>query len=166
MPVAAALPYIGLALSAYGAYQSYAAGQEQKEAMQSSAAESRAQVAAQQRIADIKNARERANMARAARIAAGTITNQGYSKGVGSSSGVQGGLASIGTQVATNLGVFGAVEGNQQDILASQGRQGQYQAEAGESAADVITGNTIFSIGSKAMELGGGFKTIFDQVKK
>lgn len=166
MPIAAAVPYIGLALSAYGAYQSYTAGQEQKQAMQSSAAESRAQVAAQQRIADIKNARERANMARTARIAAGTITNQGYSKGVGGSSGVQGGLASIGTQVATNLGVFGAVEGNQQDILASQGRQGQYQAQAGEAQADSIMGGTIFSVGSAVFKEGGGFKTIFDQAKK
>ena len=155
-----------LALSAYGAYSQYTSAQDQKEAMNRSAAESRAQVAAQQRMADIKNARERANMARQSRIARGALAAQGVNKGVSTSTGVMGGSASIGTQTATNLGVFGALEAGQQDILASQGRQGEASAAAGSAQADSIMGGTIFSVGGAMFKAADGFKTIFDVVKK
>lgn len=170
MPLAA-IPSVyfaaaGLAVSAYGAYTQYQAGQDQKEAMQASAAENRAQVASQQRIADIKNSRERANMARQARIARGALVTQGANKGVSTSTGVLGGGASIDTQSATNLGIFGALESNQQDILASRGRQGDNSAAAGQAQADSIMGGTIFSVGGALFKEAGGFKTIFDQAKK
>lgn len=155
-----------LALSAYGAYTQYTAGQDQKEAMNRSAAESRAQVAAQQRMADIKNARERANLARQGRIARGSLAALGANKGVSSSTGVVGGGASIATQTSTNLGIFGALEANQSDILSSQARQGQTSADAGSAQADSIMGGTIFSIGSALFVQGGGFKTIFDEYNK
>ena len=174
MPIAAAvglttvelLTGVGVAVSAYGAYSQYQAGQDQKEAMQSSAAENRAQVAAQQRMADIKNARERANLARQNRIARGSLAASGATHGVSTSTGVLGGSASVATQSATNLGLFGAMEGNQQDILASQSRQGDASARAGQAQADSIMGGTIFSVGGALFKEGGGFKTIFDEAKK
>lgn len=166
MPISLVIAGAGLALSAYGAYQQYEAGREQKSAMQASAAENRAQVAAQQRMADIKNARERANLARQNRIARGSLAATGANKGVSTSTGVVGGLASIETQTATNLGIFGALESNQDAILESQSRQGDASARAGQAQADSIMGGTIFSVGGALFKEGGGFKTIFDEAKK
>ena len=166
MPLNLVLAGAGLAISAFGAYQQYEAGREQKSAMQASAAESRAQVASQQRMADIKNARERATMARQSRIVRGALAAQGANKGVSSSTGVVGGLASVSTQTATNLGIFGALESNQDAILESQSRQGDANASAGQAQADSIMGGTIFSVGGALFKEGGGFKTIFDEAKK
>lgn len=165
MPLAAAAPIISLAFAAYGAYTQYTAGQDQKEAMNRSAAEQRTQFAAQQRIADIKNARERANIARQQRIARGAMEAQGANKGVSTSSGVTGGIASIGTQGASNLGVFGAIEANQQDIISSQGRQAGATSDAGQAQADSIMGGTIFSVGSTLFKETKGWNTIFDTAK-
>lgn len=153
---------VGLALSAVGAVTQYTAAQSQKEAMNRSAAEQRKQFAAQQRIADIKNARERANMARQARIARGALAQQGANRGVSTSTGVMGGMESVSTQAATNLGVFGAIEANQQDIISSQIGQAGATADAGRAQADSIMGGTIFTIGGALFKEGGGFKTIFD----
>ena len=166
MPLNLVLTGVGLAISAYGAFQQREAAQEQQAALQISAAENRAQVASQQRMVDIKNARERANTARQARITRGTLAAQGANKGVSSSTGVIGGVASVSTQSATNLGVFGALEANQEDILASQSRQGDAQSQVGQAQADSIMGGTIFSVGSELFKHGGNFKTIFDNVKK
>ena len=165
MPLAAAAPVISLAFAAYGAYTQYTAAQDQKEAMNRSAAEQRAQFAAQQRIADIKNARERANLARQQRIVRGSLEAQGANKGVSTSTGVVGGVASIGTQGASNLGIFGAMEANQQDIISSQGRQADAIGQAGQAQADSIMGGTIFSVGATMFKESGGFKTIFDTTK-
>lgn len=178
MAVSAIYTIVSYAVAAYGAYNTYASGQKAKKAgekqevaLQSSAAEQRKQFAAQQRIADIKNARERANTARQVRMARGAIQSQGANTGTSGSSGVIGGIASTETQGASNLGTFGSIQGNQEDINASQSAQSSFAADAGraqgdsiQAQADISSSQGIFNIGQSLFKEGGGFKTIFDAV--
>lgn len=171
---------VGAGISAYGFVQQQeamddakAARAEQTSAIQGQAAEQRAQFAAQQRVADIKNARERAEMIRKGRVATAQVVNSGAANNVMGSSGVIGGTGSIATQTATNLGVFGAIAGNQVDILESQRRQGDYAAAGGiaqgnvqAAQGDMAMGQSIFNLGGKIFDAGGGWKTVFDTAKK
>lgn len=180
MAAFSAMAMIGLAVAAAGAYTAYegaqdakAAGNRQAQAIESSAAEQRKQYESQQRIADIKNARERANLVRQERMARSRVVAAGSAGGVLSSSGVAGGLGSIASQGASNTGFFNSVQANQGDITQSQSRQAGFAADAGMAAgamttaqADVSTGQSIFSLGTSIFSAGGGFKTIFDTTKK
>ena len=154
-----ALPAIAVGASVVGLVMQASAMEDAKDARNQSAAESRAQFAAQQRIADIKNARERANLARQTRLARAQIVQTGANTGTSSSTGVMGGVASVGTQSAAATGIFGAIEANQADIISSQERQGQAQGDIAEAQA-------MFNLGTSVFNAGGGFKTIFDIGKK
>lgn len=155
---------IGAATAVYGAVEQRKAGKEAAAAASRSAAEQRLQFQSQQRIADIRNARERAQIARQQRIQRGKIAATGANTGTSGSSGVVGGMASVDTQAATNLGVFGAIEANQTDIISSQIRGGQAQAQQIQAQADMASGQAMFNLGSTIFQAGGGFKTIFDAV--
>lgn len=156
----------GLALSAFGAFSQYQAGQDAKSAAAQNAAEQRQQVVSQQRIADIKNAQSRAQQAQQQRIASANILSSGANAGVMTSSGVSGGIGSTQTQGAQGLGAFGAVANNQMDILSSQSRQaGDVLAES-NAKAEFNTASTMFSLGSTIFDKSGGWKTIFDMNKK
>lgn len=164
---------LGLAMNYGAAQDTKAAAGRQAAAMESSAAEQRKQFQAQQRIADIKNARERANMVRQQRIARADTISTGALTGTSTSSGVQGGAGSIGTQGAANQGFFSAIQGNQQDIITSQIQQGSYAVEAGQAAGDITQasaqaalGQNLFNLGSNVFAANGGAKSIFDSNNK
>lgn len=178
MALSAAIVSVGIgAVGAYtqyeGAQDAKAAAGKQADALNASAAEQRAQFASQQRIADIKNARDRANMARQERVARAGVIASGANAGVSQSSGVLGGVGSIGSQGAANVGYFNSVSANQNDILSSQSRQGGDMADYGmagasltSAQADISMGQNIFNIGTSIFGASGGFKTIFDGGKK
>lgn len=151
-----------LAATAYGASEQHAAAGEAASASRSQAAERRAQAAAEQRIADIKNARERAAMTREARVVQGKVEAAAASGNTSYSSGAAGGLASVGTQEASNLGLFSAVSANQADITASRMRESFAIEAGGNAAARSANGQALFSLGSSIFTATGGFKNIFD----
>lgn len=166
----AVVAVIGLGIQYNAAQDAKAASNRQSQALEGSAAAQRKQFEAEQRIADIKNARERANMARQARVARANSVSTGATTGTSTSSGVLGAVSSIGSQASANTGFFGAVGANQNDILDSQRAQGGFALEAGlaqgeitRANADANTGGAIFSLGSKVFDASGGFKSIFDK---
>jgi hypothetical protein len=171
---------VSAVIAGVGLFMQYSAGQEAKEAsarqaqaMESSAAESRKQFQLQQKIADIKNARERVQMARQARIARANAVSTGALTGTSGSSGVMGGVASIGSQEASALGTFGAIQANQGDIITSQTAQAGFAVDSGRAQADATSagammsvGQNVFNLGSNIFQANGGFKSIFDDQNK
>ena len=155
---------ISAAVAVKGAVDQKKAAGEAKHQAAVSAAEQRKQFDSQQRIADIKNARERAQLARQRRIQRGAVAATASNTNTSDSSGAIGGLASIDTQAATNLGNFGSVQQNQKDIVDSQGRQGTAEAGKIQAQADISSGQALFNVGSSVFGATGGFKTIFDAI--
>lgn len=151
-----------LAVSVYSAVEQKAAAKDAKGAAAVSAAEQRKQFDSQQKIANIRNARERSQMARQQRVQRGQVQAIGANTGTSASSGVAGGLSSISTQAATNLGDFNAIDANQRDIVTSQGRQAGAQSAQIQAQADISSSQAMFNIGSSVFKEFGGFKTIFD----
>lgn len=170
---------VGVGLATQGLVEQKAAGraarrfaQQEAEATGRIAAEQRHQFALQQRITDIKNARERAQIAREARKARGQIINLGATTGTLQSTGVLGGVASVQSQEASISGQFGAVSEAQGLITESQQRVASESGIIGQSKAGQIGAQTQASEGAALFNLGtdifagaGGWKTIFDTKK-
>lgn len=169
----------GAALATQGFVEQKAAGraaqrfaEEEARASGLIAAENRKQFSLQQRISDIKNARERAQIARQASIARGRLVNLGATTGTLESTGVAGGVASITSQEASIGGSFGAVAEAQGLLTESQQRVATQagvigQAQAGQVGARVQSseGAAMFGLGTDIFAAGGGWKTR-DNTKK
>lgn len=153
---------IGVGVMAYGASQAEDAEDAAHAGRQEQAAQQRTQFAAQQRMADIKNSRERADMARKTRLARAQVLNTGANTNTMGSSGVAGGIASAGSQGASNLGMFNAIAANQADIITSQGKEAEAVRAIGDAAGAMSNAQAMISIGGAIFSAGGGFKTIFD----
>lgn len=102
-----------------------------------------------QRKTDIRNARERVNVVRKARIARAQVLAAAENTGGGSGSGVVGGVSSIGSQVAGNLGFVNQISGIDTSINASRGRQGSALSSAARSQAIGGLADSIFSTALK-----------------
>lgn len=124
--LAPALPFIGAAAAVGSAY----AGQRQASAQRQS-------IRAQQRQADIANARERRAAIRAARLARASVESQAATTGVVGSSSVAGSLSNITSATNENLSFL---DQNQQ--LMSQASRANQQAARWQSMGqtfDVFT---------------------------
>lgn len=151
-----------IAAMGYGASEQHAAASDAAQAARDQAAERRAQAVAEQRIADIKNARERAAITRESRIASGKVESAAAAGNTSFSSGAQGGLSSIKSQEASNLGMFSGIQSNFADITASRIRESFSLEAAGNANARMAQGQAIYSMGSSIFSATGGFKNIFD----
>lgn len=147
MAAASAIAIIGLAVSAAGAYMQHEAAQDAADAQ-------RSQADAEQRRADIQHARQVRAAVRQARVARGSIINQGALGNTSQSTGVLGGVASVGSQLNSNLSYLNESAANAKDYAAASARIGEAQADAATAGAIGSLGGTIFSG-------AGGFKTIF-----
>jgi hypothetical protein len=163
MGVAAAV--VGGSIIAAGMYQANEADNSAHAAREQQAAEQRQQLAAQQRIADIQNARERADIARKARLARAQIISSGANNGVLLSTGVAGGVASVQSQEAAQRGVFGAIALNQVDMLASKAREASAIVALGDAQGKMTEAQGTIALGEYIFTAGGGAKTIFDSGK-
>lgn len=154
-----------IATMVYGSSKAEDAEDDAHKARQDQAAEQRTQFVSQQRIADIKNNRERADLARQSRVARAQILNTGANTNTTFSSGVSGGIASVASQAATNFGMFNALGANQADIISSQMRESTAIARLGNAQGSMANAQSIFNLGAAAFSASGGFKTIFDGPK-
>ena len=157
------LAYIGLATAGVGAVQQYQAGQKQKEAMGRQAAAQEEQFRVSQQQAEIQNVRAVRQQLRQRYAAAAALTSRGAMTGTLGSSGVAGGLASLGAQQAANLGYMSDIAGTQ----AAMGQQaaiiGQAQADYGIAAGQAAQGAAFANLGGTIFQAGGGSKTLFGQ---
>lgn len=110
--------------------------------------------AAQQRIAEARNTREVRDMLRRSRSARAALLNTGAVANTSASSGVQGGVASVGSQAATNLDYFS-------NIQSAQAQAGQAQVAYGSAMGDMAEAQALGSLGGTIFNTAGGFDTIF-----
>jgi phosphoribosylformylglycinamidine (FGAM) synthase-like enzyme len=107
---------------------------------------------AQKRQAEAENVRNIRKAIARQRVAQGSILNQGALGGALGSSAVAGGIGATQSQLAGDVNFANTT-------LANQTASGMAQVRASESAALGQVAGTVFN-------QMGGFKTIFDAVKK
>jgi len=98
--------------------------------------------------------RERRETVRQSRIQRAQILNQGEIGGVAGSSGVQGGVGSVQSQAASNIGF-------QQQQLAGQRTISDLSQGAADARSRGSTFGAIGGVANQAFEDRGGFKSIF-----
>jgi len=143
----AVMTAIGLATSVVGTGMQYKASQDAAEANEKA-------FKAQEAQANTQNLMQIREQFRKARVAQGAIANQGGGANTLGSSGVSGGMGSVATQAATNVGAFNTIRGYQAEAGAAQVEFGQAQGASAMGGAIGNLGGTIF-------ELGGGWDTVF-----
>jgi hypothetical protein len=134
-----------------GAGVSYKQGQDQKKA-------AKKEFEQQQKLAEVENLRNVRASIRAARTAAGRVTNFAGQTGTMQSSGMAGGLASIGSQLDANIGYT-------RDTAAISNTISRIQLNNAQSQANyAVLGSTLGAIGGVAdsiFEAQGGWKKYF-----
>jgi len=110
-----------------------------------SAAAQRKAVKRERRIAEVENVRSRRQAIRERLIQAEQLRNQGAVSGTMESSGVQGGIASIGSQTASNIGFSNQIDQLNQQRLSFLDAANQYQSNAGIASTVASSVNSISS---------------------
>jgi len=105
---------------------------------------------AEQRRAEVQNIREVRSQVRAARMAQASIANAGAVSNTLGSSGVQGGIASVGGQLAGNLGYMSDIARENTSIFNSSVKAAQYSSNAAMFGQIGQLGSTIFSMNTAA----------------
>lgn len=126
----------------------------QASAQKKSAANQRAAAEEQKRsaeIAAVRNARSEFNRRR---ITAGMVTNSSATSGTMLSSGYEGGISSLSTQLGQNMGTT-----SQQ--LASSTIVGNYSIASGTAQAQAAQWGAIGGLSNTIFADAGGMKTIF-----
>lgn len=105
--------------TASSVYSTVKAGKESKKAAQ-----------AEQRRAEVQNIRNTRQAIREARLAQGSITAQGANAGTIGSTGVAGGLSSVGAQLGGNLNYLATIAEENTNIFNAQMKASQYSSNA------------------------------------
>jgi hypothetical protein len=136
-------------LQGVGAVASVAGTIQSGKASKKAAAARQRSLEAQRKIAEVKNARERRNAVREARIKRAQALSVGTQQGAGGSSGLTGATSSIGSQLGSGLSFLDTSKSlsNEANIF-SQASAG-YSSEANTWAGIAGLGSTIFDISGK-----------------
>jgi len=152
---------VGAGMSVAGFLGQQDAREEQQEASERMASERRTQYANEQKRAEIQNVRAARQQIRQQRMAAASIIGRGATTGTLGSSGVAGGVASTGSQMAGNLGYMSDIA----DVNTAQGESSQRFAsaeqQAGQAAGDYQMFGAIGSLGGTIFERSGGWTSVF-----
>jgi len=154
--------YTALALTAYSTYEQGEANRKREQAASK-------QYQAEQRRAEVQNVRSVRQQIREQRLAAAGMTNVAAQAGGFGGSGLAGGIASTGSQLAGNLNYMGqiAAQNTQIGAAAMAGAQAQAQGAAwgsiGQFAGTIFQGaggvSTILKPFSTRPSFGGGSGT-------
>lgn len=164
-----AIAVAALAVAAGGAYMSYESAQQSASAQKNMANQQKAaaekQFNEQKKLAELENVRSVRAQLRQQRAAQAAIINQGAGAGTIGSSGVAGGVSSVGAQTASNLGFMSDTAGIRSNIGAAQLEYGNAGYQGAISMADAgvygAIGGAMQSIGGTVFQGAGGFKTVF-----
>jgi len=140
-----------LAVAGYGAYES-------RRLQGKSVRAQNVAMEAQQQQADLQAARQRRDAIRTARVAAARATNAAATQGAFGSSGSLGGLASIQSQLGSNLSFLDTYNKLSDVATESLGKANKYRVQAeGASAISQLALSTIPYGG----QINTGFNKIF-----
>jgi len=105
----------------------------------------------------LQNRRRRRSQIRQSRIARAQAVNVAAQTGAQDSSGIRGGLSSLGSQTGSNLGYT-----SQQGALSAL--FGSYQQEASDWAGQAQIGQGVANIGTTLFNYGGGMPALSEGV--
>jgi len=153
---------VGAVVGTVGVVQQYEAGRAQKSAMQQQSAAQQRQYALSQQQAEIQNIRSVRQQLRQRYATAAALTARGATAGTLSGSGLAGGLSSLGSQLASNLGYQSDIAGTQAGMAREAAVIGQAQTAYGIAAGQAAQGAAFTSLGSTIFTAVGGS----EQLKK
>jgi len=148
-----------LAVSVASAYMSYESGEQAKKSSKENVMAQKEGLAAQQRQSDIEAQRARIAQIRESRIRqAQVLASTG---GVSGSSGTEGAIASIGSQVSNNIGNIGVNQSIAAEVSSANQRAADASGKMAEASAIGQQWQAIGNVSSTIFSAAGGFKTIF-----
>jgi hypothetical protein len=161
--MATAIPVISLALTAFGAYQSYNQMQNAKSASKDAARNQRASQEAQNRASQVEGQRARIQQVREARIRRAQILSSTGNEGLGFSgtSGYTGGTGAVTSQAGSNIGYINQRQNQANEISAFNVAAGNAMSRANTAGASAQQWQALSGLGMSVFNQSGGFTTIF-----
>lgn len=152
-PVAPFVGYIAAAAAVAGTVISYSQGKKAASAQQQAAEAQKQQDQIQQNMANLQQEKIKREQIASARAARGAVINAGATQGVMGSSGVEGGVSSIGSQLGYNLSYLDTQQSfaNQASIFSQQAADYRSKAASYQNSSNMW--GTVAGLG---MEFGGG----------
>lgn len=148
---------IALAVTAFSAVQQYREARKQAKIQEDIAREQKKQQELQKRVADVKAARERAEIARNQRIRRATMVAGAEATGGAGGSALAGGAGSLLTRSASEVGfnLMGQAAGDK--IFASNQRIGDLSIDASQSMSHSAMWGAVGKIAGGVFSATGGF---------
>lgn len=156
----------GAAFAAKGYVDQRAAAKDQQAAMGRQAAAQDAKYKADAQRAEIQNIRSVRQQYREQRIRAAQIIGRGATTGTSMSSGVAGGVSSVGSQFTGNLNYMSDIADTQTATTAASQAYGQASYDVGVAQGNQAKGAALQALGGTIFSGAGGFKTVFDAAER
>jgi hypothetical protein len=150
----------GAGLYAYGTNESMKESQKARQATERGTAQTRLGFEAESRKADIQNVRAVRSQIRTSRLAQGTMTNVGAQTGGMGGSGVAGGIASVGSQLGSNLSYMSDIAKTNTAIGEAALGYSTEMANASIFSSKAQDAAALASVGSMAFSTFGGPKAV------
>jgi len=160
MALVTALAIAGGALYAYGTSESIKESQRARNSTNEAKDQSARQFAAESKKADIQNVRTVRSQIRASQLARGTMTNVGAQTGGIGGSAMAGGIASIGSQLGSNLSYMSDIAKTNTAIGQAALGYSSAMADASIFSSKAQDATNIASVGSTAFTTFGGPKAV------
>lgn len=149
MPALAAIPaWVGYTAMAVGAAAAVYSARESAKASKKAARAQQEQIAIQKQQAELQNIQSTRSMARERYMSQGRVLNIGALTGTSSSSGIAGGVSSIGAQYAGNLSYMSDSADLKDQEFAASMRYASAQSDMGRAQAIGAIGGAFSSLGS------------------
>jgi hypothetical protein len=145
------------AVYAVGTYKSIEENRKGREATGRAQAASERQYAAESKKAEIQNLRSVRQQIRQARVAQSTMQNVGAQTGGMGSSGMAGGVASVGSQLGSNLGYMSQIASVNTQIGAAAMDFSRSMGEASMASSRANEWSSVAGLGGTVFQAVGGF---------
>jgi hypothetical protein len=155
-----ALTAASAVLFAYGTSESLKESQKARQATERGTAQAKLGFEAESKKADIQNVRAVRSQIRTSRLAQSTMTNVGAQTGGMGGSGVAGGIASVGSQLGSNLGYMSDIAKINTTIGQAALGYSSAMADASIFSSKAQDATNIASVGSTAFTTFGGPKAV------
>lgn len=152
--------FVGVVIAAFGGVEQHKSAKLQRRAV----AEQAKTQKAERRIAEIRNQRARSAQLRKARALRAREIAKGVGAGVApTTSTVEGGVSSIGTQAAGTIGFLNRAEGLGTQISGFNIAASSQLQQASEAQGRATTFRTIGGLASTIFSDAGGFQNTFSE---
>lgn len=149
--------FTAVAVYSYGTIKSNQAQREGQRATERAQAASERQYAAESKKAEIQNLRSVRQQIRQARVAQSTMQNVGAQTGGMGSSGMAGGISSVGSQLGSNLGYMSEIASVNTQIGGAAMDYSRSMGQASIAGSQAQQYSNIAALGGTVFQALGGF---------